>query len=153
MRFPQSVVCGRAVCYFTSRISRRAAGCEMPRYEGDTAARRVAPAVVFSLFLPFLGAHHYRTGQNSPSSRKPKRWQIWLRCGKVRFPLREEIIAVHENSRKEFAGKNRCSRNFTFFRLLRARICFATLPYRPRAYFIRLIWGVCPIPRDGMPAR
>ena len=26
---------------------------------------------VFSLFLPFLGAHHYRTGKNSPFSRKP----------------------------------------------------------------------------------
>ena len=25
----------------------------------------------FSLFLPFLGAHHYRTGKNSPFSRKP----------------------------------------------------------------------------------
>ena len=102
----------------SSRISRRAAGCEMPRIEGDTAARRVAPDGVFSLFAAYYnGSKLLHKAANSPFIMAPNYYikpQIHpflvsrsfgkLGCANAKawFCLREKIILVHEILRKEF---------------------------------------------------
>ena len=100
----------------SSRISRRADACEMPRFEGDTAARRLKKRLcgVFSLFAAYIrGSKLLHKAANSPSSRKPKCRQIECAGAEARLCLRESIITGNEQTLIKF--------KFTvcFFRLSR----------------------------------
>ena len=67
-------------------------------------------AAGFSLCAAFSGAHKKMNAAHSLFPRKPRYWQIRLRCGKARFSLRERIAFTKKRRAvgaffREFEGK------------------------------------------------
>ena len=61
--------------------------------DNPTALTSFETAEVFLCAAPY-GAHHYRSAAHSPFLQKAKFCQIGLRCGKLRFPLRELLLKI-----------------------------------------------------------